>query len=115
MITVSEPPRIAPFTGLTVLQSRKLFRKHTVLIVSGTQPKNYRYSTNHQVVIDAGTRLVVAVGQPLPGNRNDCEARELSGAKAAVGRTTVIADDGYRGTGLVIPYRRERGQAELPD
>ncbi|EKX60667.1 hypothetical protein STRIP9103_01207 [Streptomyces ipomoeae 91-03] len=26
----------------------------------------------------------------------------------------MIADGGYRGTGLVIPHRRERGQAELP-
>ncbi|KKD02299.1 transposase, partial [Streptomyces sp. WM6386] len=77
--------------------------------------KNYRYSTNHQVVIDADTRLVVAVGRPLPGNRNDCKAWELSGAKDAVGKTTVIADGGYRGTGLVIPHRREPGQAELPD
>ncbi|ALO98818.1 Transposase [Streptomyces hygroscopicus subsp. limoneus] len=78
------------------------------------QSKNYRYSTNHQVVIDAGTRLVVAVGRPVPGNRNDCKAWELSGAKDAVGKTTVIADGGYRGTGLVIPHRRERGQADLP-
>ncbi|MGR6968104.1 transposase [Streptomyces cynarae] len=31
-----------------------------------------------------------------------------------VGNTTAIADGGYRGTGLVIPHRRERGQAELP-
>jgi hypothetical protein len=37
----------------------------------------------------------------------------VSGAKDAVGRTTVIADGGYRGTGLVIPHRREHGQAEL--
>ncbi|MGP3637234.1 transposase, partial [Streptomyces sp. 24-1644] len=36
-----------------------------------------------------------------------------SGAKAAVGQTTVIADGGYRGTGLVIPHRREPGQSEL--
>lgn len=28
--------------------------------------------------------------------------------------TTVVADGGYRGTGLVIPHRRERGQSELP-
>ncbi|MFD4722282.1 transposase, partial [Streptomyces sp. NPDC058423] len=63
---------------------------------------------------DADTRLVIAVGRPLPGNRNDCKAWELSGAKAAVGKTTVIADGGYRGTGLVIPHRRKRGQAELP-
>ncbi|GHE06524.1 hypothetical protein GCM10010339_47310 [Streptomyces alanosinicus] len=26
----------------------------------------------------------------------------------------MIADGGYRGTGLVIPHRRERGRAELP-
>lgn len=106
------------------LHPRKRFRKDAVLIVDGTlvptrarsgaeRSKNYRYSTNHQVVVDADTRLVVAVGRPLPGNRNDCKAWELSGAKAAVGKTMVIADGGYRGTGLLIPHRRERGQAEL--
>ncbi|MBM7442931.1 hypothetical protein JOC24_006377 [Streptomyces sp. HB132] len=66
-----------------------------------------------QVVIDADTRRVVVVGRPLPGNRNDCKAWEESGAKAAVGRAVTIADGGYPGTGLVIPHRRERGQAEL--
>lgn len=35
-------------------------------------------------------------------------------AKAAIGKTTTIADGGYPGTGLVIPHRRQRGQAELP-
>jgi hypothetical protein len=74
------------------LQQCKRFRKGTVLIMDGTlvptrdhtiakRSKNYRYSTNHQVVIDADTRLVVAIGRPLPGNRNDCKAWELSGAK----------------------------------
>lgn len=111
------------------LQQRRRFRKDAVLIVDGTlvptrdhtiaeQSKNYRYSTNHQVVIDADSQLVAAVGRPLPGNRNDCKAWELSGAKAAVSLTTVIADGGYRGTGLLIPHRREhrreRGQTELP-
>lgn len=97
------------------LQPRRRFRKDAVLIVDGTlvrtrdhtvaeQSKNYRYSTNHQVVIDADTRLVVAVGRPVTGNRNDCKAWELSGAKAAVGRATVIADGGYRGTALLIPH-----------
>ncbi|GAB2793834.1 hypothetical protein GCM10027091_27300 [Streptomyces daliensis] len=49
-----------------------------MLIVDGTlvptrghsvaeQSQNYRYSTNHQVVVDADTRLVV-IGRPLPGN-----------------------------------------------
>lgn len=114
--------RIAP---LLALWQRRRFGKDTVLIVDGTvvptldhqvaeQSKNYRYSTNHQVVIDADPRLVVAIGRPLPGNRNDCKAWELSGAKAAVGKTVVIADGGYRGTGLVIPHCRERCQETLP-
>lgn len=107
------------------LQPRKRFAKDTLLIVDGTlvptrdhavaeQSKNYRYSTNHQVVIDANTRLVVVVGRPLPGNRNDCKAWEESGAKAAVGRTLTIADGGYPGTGLVMPHRRRKGE-DLPD
>lgn len=107
------------------LQARKRFPKGAVLIVDGTlvptrdhtvaeQSKNYRYSTNHQVVIDADTRLVVMVGRPLPGNRADCKAWTESGAKAAVGRTITIADGGYPGTGLVMPHRRRKGE-ELPD
>ncbi|GLW03960.1 hypothetical protein Slala05_75900 [Streptomyces lavendulae subsp. lavendulae] len=108
------------------LQPRKRFAKDTVLIVDGTlvptrnhsvaeQSKNYRYSTAHQVVIDADTRLVVVVGRPLPGNRHDARGWEESGAKAAVGNTTTIADGGYQGTGLVIPHRKAKGQTELPD
>jgi hypothetical protein len=57
--------------------------------------KNYRYSTNHQVGIGADTRLFVA-GWPAAGNRNDCKAWELSGAKDALGAATVIADGSYR-------------------
>ncbi|MGM9470145.1 transposase [Streptomyces murinus] len=124
-ISKSAADRIISHLGPSLaLRQRRRFRKDAVLIVDGTlvptrdhsiaeRSKNYRYSTNHQVVIDADTRRVVAVGRPLPGNRNDCKAWELSGAKAAVGRTTVITDGGYRGTGLVIPHRREHDQAEL--
>ncbi|MEV6114788.1 transposase [Streptomyces sp. NPDC052109] len=125
-ISKSAAERIIAHMGpLLAVQPRRRFSATTVLIVDGTlvptrdhtvaeQSKNYRYSTNHQVVIDADTRLVVAVGRPVPGNRNDCIAWELSGAKAAVGGTTVIADGGYRGTGLVIPHRRQDGQPQLP-
>ncbi|MFC5664827.1 transposase [Kitasatospora misakiensis] len=120
-VSKSAADRIVDHAGpLLALKQRQRFRHGTVLIVDGTlvpthdhsvaeQSKNYRYSTNHQVVVDAHTRLVVAIGQPLPGNRNDCKAWEESGAKAAVGRTTTIADGGYPGTGLVIPHRRPRG------
>ncbi|ARI56216.1 transposase [Streptomyces bacillaris] len=111
-------PMLAP-------RPRKRFGKDTVLIVDGTlvstrdhtvaeRSKNYRYSTNHQVVIEAGTRLVVVVGRPLAGNRNDCRAWEESGAKAAVGKTLTIADGGYPGTGLVMPHRR-RADEDLPE
>ncbi|MDT7847898.1 transposase [Streptomyces justiciae] len=125
-ISKSAADRIIDHMGpLLALRPRRRFSATSVLIVDGTlvptrdhtvaeQSKNYRYSTNHQVVIDADSRLVVAVGRPVPGNLNDCIAWELSGAKAAVGGATAIADGGYRGTGLVIPHRRERGQPQLP-
>ncbi|WP_030732602.1 IS5/IS1182 family transposase [Streptomyces sp. NRRL S-237] len=125
-ISKSAADRIIDNLGpMLALQPRKRFAKGTVLIVDGTlvptrdhtiaeRSKNYRYSTNHQVVIDADTRPVIVVGPPLAGNRNDCRAWEESGAKAAVGKTLTIADGGYPGTGLVIPHRRERGQIELP-
>ncbi|EST36124.1 hypothetical protein M878_03210 [Streptomyces roseochromogenus subsp. oscitans DS 12.976] len=125
-VSKSAAARIIDHLGpLLALQPRRRFARDAVLIVDGTlvptrdhlvaeQSKNYRYSTNHQVVIDADTRLVVVVGRPLPGNRNDCKAWAESGAKDAVGNTMTIADGGYPGTGLVIPHRRARGQAELP-
>ncbi|MFJ9143817.1 MULTISPECIES: transposase [Streptomyces] len=125
-ISKSAADRIIDHLGPSLaLQPRKRFRKGTVLIVDGTlvptrdhsiaeQSKNYRYSTNHQVVIDADTRLIVLVGRPLPCNRNDCKAWEESGAKAAVGKPLTIADGGYPGTGLVMPHRRRKGE-QLPD
>lgn len=70
-------------------------RDHTI----AAQSKNYRYSTNDQVVIDADSCLVVVVGRPLAGNRNGCKAWEESGAVAAVGKTLTIVDGGYPGTG----------------
>lgn len=99
-VSKSAADRIIDHLGPALaFQQRKRFRRGTVLIVDGTlvptrdhevagQSKNY-WCSNHQDVIDADTRLVVAVGRPLPGNRNDCKAWELSGAKDAVGHTTV--------------------------
>ncbi|MEV4975025.1 transposase family protein [Streptomyces scopuliridis] len=125
-VSKSAADRVTDHLGPALaLQQRRRFRKDTVLIVDGAlvpardrtvaeQSRNCRHSTSHQVVTDADTRLVVAAGRPLPGNRNDCKAWELSGAKAAVGQSTVIADGGHRGTGLVIPHRRAPGRAELP-
>jgi hypothetical protein len=125
-VSKSAADRVIAHPGpLLVLRPRKRFRKDAVLIVDGTlvptrdhtvaeRSKNYRYSTNHQIVIDADSRLVVVVGRLLPGNRADCKAWEESGAKATVGHTTTIADGGYPGTGLPMPHRRRKGE-EIPD
>lgn len=92
---------------------------NTVLIVDGTlvsthdrlvsaSNKNYRYPTNLQVVIDAHTRLV-AVGRPLPGNRNDCRAYAESGIDRHCAEAAVMADAGYQGTGNhVVPQAPRR-------
>ena len=98
-----------------------------MLIVDGTlvpthdrstsaSSKNYRYSVNMQVVIDANTRLVVAVGEPTPGNRNDCRAYTDSGVDQQCRGAKVMADGGYQGNSEVImPYRKPRdGEPPLP-
>ncbi|WP_269856951.1 transposase [Streptomyces sp. RPT161] len=77
--------------------------------------KNYRYLTNHQVVIDADTRFLVAVGQAEPGNRNDCKG--VGAVRREGRRQPHYRDRGRRlprHTGLVIPHRRESGGAEVP-
>jgi len=51
--------------------------------------KDYRHSANLQILIHADKRLVLAVGTPLPGNRNDCTAYSQSGIDTAAGCSTV--------------------------
>lgn len=79
----------------------------------GSFGKNYRCSTNLQVVIDANSRLVVTIGLPMPGSRNDRRAFTESGVDRACRGAPVIADGGYQGAGLFIPHRRRRGQRHL--
>jgi hypothetical protein len=67
-----------------------------------------------QVLIKAETKPVLAVGRPMPCNHNDCTAFADSGIDKACGESTVIADGGYQGTGLLIPHRRKAGQDRLP-
>ena len=59
---------------------------------------NYRNSTNVQVLVHADTRLVLAVGEPQPANRNDCVAYRASGVDQRTRRAHVIADGGHRAT-----------------
>lgn len=52
-------------------------------------------------------RKALAVGRPVPGNRNDCKAWKPSDAKDAVDKATVIAHGGYRASSLA-PARKAR-------
>ncbi len=82
---------------LALAPARRKPGRREVVIVDGTlvptrdrsvvaSSKNYRYSVNLQVLIKAETRLVPAVGRPLPGNRNDCTAFAESGIEETSGR-----------------------------
>ena len=103
VITASRSEWIAPFTGLEPGQFRKLVRvvaqRGGDEIADGTlvptrdhrlaaPSKNYRYSANVQVAIDADTRLVIATGDPQPGNRNDCTVYRTSGIDQKLGRAS---------------------------
>jgi hypothetical protein len=101
--------------------------RDTVLIVDGTlipthdrsvsaSSKNYRYSVNMQVVIDANTRRNVAVGNTVPGNRHDSRAYRDSGVDQQCADTHVMADGGYLGNPqVIIPYRKPRKGSDLPE
>jgi DDE superfamily endonuclease len=111
---------------LTLAPATTPYRPETVLIVDGmlvptydrditASSKNYRYSVNMQVVIDANTRLTTAVGTPMPGNRNDCRAWRESGVDQQCAGAHVISDGGYRGNPqIVMPYRKVSKDQELP-
>jgi hypothetical protein len=126
-ISKSAADRIVGHLGPALaLQPRRRFRKDTVLIVDGTlvptrdralaaSSKNYRCSTKppgrHRRRHPPDRRRWEATArqpQRLPG---------LGGvrAKAAAGTTpTVIANGGYRGTGLTIPHYRRHKDEQLP-
>ncbi|SDM31506.1 transposase family protein [Allokutzneria albata] len=115
---------LGPLLALAPVRRRRIDQ---IAIVDGTlvptrdhrlaaRSKNYRYSTNLQVAIDADTRLVIATGDPQPGNRNDCTVYRDSGMKQALAGRPVMADGGYQGNPEVImPYRKPRDGADLPD
>ena len=79
----------------------------------GASSRNYRFSANVQVIIDADTRLVVASARPAPGNKADAHVWRESDLPAAAAGTMVIADGAYLGTGLIVPHRRRAGRPLL--
>jgi hypothetical protein len=114
---------LGPLLALAPVRRRRV---EQVAIVDGTliptrdhrlaaRSKNYRYSTNLQVAIDANTRLVVALGDPQPGNRNDTLVYRSSGINQKLAGRAVMADGAYRGNPeVIIPYRKPADGTPLP-
>ena len=114
---------LGPLLALAPVRRR---RADQVTIVDGTliptrdhrraaRSKNYRYSTNLQVAIDANTRLVVALGDPQPGNHNDTTVYRSSGINDKLAGRATMADGAYRGNPeVIIPYRKPADGTALP-
>ncbi|MFJ4759137.1 transposase family protein [Streptomyces sp. NPDC088763] len=79
----------------------------------GASSRNYRFSANVQVIIDADTRLVIASARPAPGNKADAHVWRESDLPALAAGTTVLADGACLGTGLIVPHRRRAGRPLL--
>ncbi|MFF7747606.1 transposase family protein [Streptomyces sp. NPDC007960] len=75
--------------------------------------RNYRFSANVQVIVDADTRLVVATGRPVPGTTADARAWRASGLAASCEGVTVLGDGAYISTGLIVPHRKRPGRPLL--
>ncbi len=78
---------LAPLLALALVRKRPV---EQITIVDGTliptrdhrlaaPSKNHRHRTNLQIAIHAHTRLVVALGDPQPDNRNDTIVYRISG------------------------------------
>jgi hypothetical protein len=114
---------LGPLLALAPVRRRRVDQ---VTIVDGTliptrdhrlaaRSKNYRYSTNLQVAIDANTRLVVALGDPQPGNHNDTTVYRSSGIDQQLAGRATMADGAYRGNPeVIIPYRKPADGTTLP-
>ncbi|WUQ36871.1 transposase family protein [Streptomyces sp. NBC_00234] len=72
--------------------------------------RNYRFSANVQLIIDADTRLVIATAPPVPGNRADARVWRESGLAEHCHGVTVLGDGAYINTGLVVPHRKRPGR-----
>ncbi|WP_327351289.1 transposase family protein [Streptomyces sp. NBC_01304] len=80
----------------------------------GSSSRNYRFSANVQVIVDADTRLVIAAARPVPGTTADAHAWRASGLAEHCQGVTVLGDGAYTNTGLVIPHRKRPRRSLLP-
>ncbi|MEV3854947.1 transposase family protein [Streptomyces sp. NPDC050095] len=80
----------------------------------GASSRNYRFSANVQVIVDADTRLVIAAARPVPGTTADAHAWRASGLAGHCQGVTVLADGAYLNCGMVTPHRKRPRRALLP-
>lgn len=78
----------------------------------GASSRNYRFSANVQIIIDADTRLVAAA-RPAPGNKADAHVWRSSSLPAQCQGATVFGDGAYIGTDLTVPHRKRPGRPLL--
>ncbi|MEU7488101.1 transposase family protein [Streptomyces sp. NPDC042319] len=79
----------------------------------GTSSRNYRFSANVQVIVDADTRLVIATAHPVPGTTADVKAWRECGLAEHCQDVTVLGDGAYINTGLIVPHRKRPGRPLL--
>ena len=79
----------------------------------GASSRNYGFSANVQVIVDAETRLVVATARPVPDNTADAIAWRDSALVQHGEGTTVLGDGAYNNTGLIVPHRKRPGRPLL--
>ncbi len=88
-------------------------------LVPGPRPqgrcvlRNYRFSANVQVIVDAETRLVVAAGLSGARQQADAKAWRDSGLAEHCEGVTVLGDGAYINTGLIVPHRKRPGRPLL--
>ncbi|MFD8737443.1 transposase family protein [Streptomyces sp. NPDC059618] len=75
--------------------------------------RNYRFSANVQVVVDADTRLVIAAARPVPGTTADARAWRASGLSRHCEGVTVLGDGAYLNCGMAVPHRKRPGRVLL--
>jgi hypothetical protein len=76
--------------------------------------RNYRFSANVQVIVDADTRLVIAAARPVPGTTADAHAWRKSGLSRHCLGVTVLGDGAYFNCGMAVPHRKRPGRPLLP-
>ncbi|MFJ2746249.1 transposase family protein [Streptomyces sp. NPDC087440] len=72
----------------------------------GSSSRNYRFSANVQVIVDAETRLVIAAARPVPGTTADAHAWRASGLAEYCQGVTVLGDGAYLNCGMAVPHRK---------